>query len=71
MAEYVLGWVPKRTHDYTKFVKPAEFNNMLSNTNFSLAELKGLSLSLELNQWVLSEDIDVNYFAVFTKSTKK
>ncbi len=68
MAEYVLGWVPRGTHDYSKFVKPSEFNNMLENSNVRLAELKGMSLSLASNQWYLSEDIDVNYFAVFSGS---
>ncbi|MDA9163832.1 bifunctional 2-polyprenyl-6-hydroxyphenol methylase/3-demethylubiquinol 3-O-methyltransferase UbiG [Rickettsiaceae bacterium] len=65
MAEYVLGWVPKGTHDHSKFIKPSEFNNMLENSEMKLAELKGMSLSLASNQWYLSDDIDVNYFAVF------
>lgn len=67
MAEYILGWVPKQTHQYSKFVKPSELSYMLSGTNWHLAELKGLTLSLPDNIWHLSDDIDVNYFAVFTK----
>lgn len=66
MAEYVLGWIPRQTHDYSKFVKPSEFVHMLKNTNLSLKELKGLSLSPMSNKWRLSDDIDVNYFAVFS-----
>lgn len=65
MAEYILKWIPKETHDYSKFIKPSEFVHMLKDTNLNLKELKGLSLSLSKN-WYLSDDIDVNYFAVFS-----
>lgn len=67
MAEYVLGWIPKKTHDYSKFVKPSEFVRMLQETKMCLVELKGLSMSAVSQQWQLSEDIDVNYFAVFSE----
>ena len=63
MAEYVLGWVPKKTHDYSKFIKPSEIHNMLKNSDLSLKELKGMVLDLPSNQWKLTSDIDVNYFA--------
>jgi 2-polyprenyl-6-hydroxyphenyl methylase/3-demethylubiquinone-9 3-methyltransferase len=67
MAEYILGWVPKRTHKHSKFVKPSEFVAMLKDTSFNLSELKGLSLSIPNKIWCLTNDIDVNYFAVFKK----
>lgn len=63
MAEYVLGWVPKKTHDHSKFIKPSELNKMINNTGFSLKELKGMTLDLPSTKWQLSVDIDVNYFA--------
>lgn len=63
MAEYILGWVPKKTHDHSKFIKPSELNNMVNNTGLSLKELKGMSLDLTSSKWQLSMDIDVNYFA--------
>lgn len=66
MAEYVLRWVPKKTHDYSKFVKPSEFVRMLQDTSLDLQELKGMSLSPITQSWNLSDDIDVNYFAVFS-----
>ena len=65
MAEYVLGWIPKQTHQYSKFIRPSELTNMLSNTNWRLTELKGMNLSLPENIWHMSDDIDVNYFAIF------
>ena len=66
MAEYVLRWVPQKTHDYSKFIKPSEFAAMSQNTELKLQELKGMSFSLTGQNWYLSDDIDVNYFAVFS-----
>ena len=68
IAEYILGWVPKNTHKYTKFIKPSELVSMLKNTPLNLSELKGLKLSLPNRIWELSDDIDINYFAVFKNS---
>jgi len=67
MAEYVLRWVPQKTHDYSKFIKPSEFVHMLKDSGFSLQELTGMSLSPITQNWYLSDDIDVNYFAVFSQ----
>ncbi len=64
MAEYILRWVPQKTHDYSKFIKPSEFVRMLEGTGLKLDELKGLSYSPIGGVWYLSGDIDVNYFAV-------
>jgi 2-polyprenyl-6-hydroxyphenyl methylase/3-demethylubiquinone-9 3-methyltransferase len=64
MAEYILRWVPQQTHDYSKFIKPSEFVRMLEGTGLKLEELKGLSYSPIGGEWHLSDDIDVNYFAV-------
>lgn len=67
MAEYVLKWVPRQTHNYSKFIKPSEFVRMLDGTPLHLSELKGLTFSMLSQNWYLSDDINVNYFAVFTK----
>lgn len=63
MAEYILGWVPKKTHDHKKFIKPSELTKMINDTGLSLKELKGMTLDLPSTKWQLSMDIDVNYFA--------
>ncbi|MDC0864409.1 bifunctional 2-polyprenyl-6-hydroxyphenol methylase/3-demethylubiquinol 3-O-methyltransferase UbiG [Rickettsiaceae bacterium] len=67
VAEYILGWIPKKTHDHEKFVKPSKIVSILENTDLTLKELKGLSLSIPSQNWYISNDIDVNYFAVFQK----
>lgn len=63
MAERVLGWMPKDTHDYEKFIKPSELKKFLRPAGRQIKELKGLKLSVPCQQWLLSDDIDVNYFA--------
>ena len=66
-AEYVLRWVPVQTHNYTKFIKPSELVKMSQKTDLRIEELKGLVFSIVGQEWQLSDDIDVNYFAVFSK----
>ncbi|AAU04077.1 bifunctional 2-polyprenyl-6-hydroxyphenol methylase/3-demethylubiquinol 3-O-methyltransferase UbiG [Rickettsia typhi] len=67
VAEYILGWVPKNTHDYSKFLKPSEIYEILTDTNIEIKELKGLVFNLARNEWKLSNDIDVNYFMYLGK----
>ncbi|WP_341789392.1 bifunctional 2-polyprenyl-6-hydroxyphenol methylase/3-demethylubiquinol 3-O-methyltransferase UbiG [Rickettsia endosymbiont of Polydrusus tereticollis] len=62
-AEYILSWVPKNTHDYSKFLKPSEIYEMLKPLDMEIKELKGLVFDIADNKWQLSDDIDVNYFA--------
>ena len=68
VAEYLLGWVPKRTHDYSKFLKPSELYHLLYNHQMCLKELKGLTFNPSSGLWSLSDDINVNYFAYVIKN---
>lgn len=63
MAEYVLGWVPRGTHDHAKFIKPSELKRMLSGSGRDIKELQGISFNILSRTWQLGNDIDVNYFA--------
>lgn len=62
-AEYILRWVPKRTHDHSKFLKPSELSSLLAKSNLSFQELRGLTFDMCSRTWKLSDDIDVNYMA--------
>ncbi|HJD56375.1 MAG TPA: bifunctional 2-polyprenyl-6-hydroxyphenol methylase/3-demethylubiquinol 3-O-methyltransferase UbiG [Rickettsia endosymbiont of Pyrocoelia pectoralis] len=70
-AEHILGWVPKNTHDYSKFLKPSEIYEMLTDTDIEIKELKGLVYNLAKSEGQLSDDIDVNYFMYLEKMTTK
>lgn len=70
MAEYVLNFVPRSTHDYNKFVKPSELLSQFEKSDLELIELKGLKFNPLTLKVSLSEKIDVNYFASFKKYEK-
>lgn len=66
-AEYILRWVPKGTHQWSKFVKPSQINKYANKQNMQLIEMKGLSYSPISRNWSLTEDLSNNYFISFSK----
>ncbi|MAF48305.1 MAG: bifunctional 2-polyprenyl-6-hydroxyphenol methylase/3-demethylubiquinol 3-O-methyltransferase UbiG [Rhodospirillales bacterium] len=66
-AEYVLGWVPPGTHDWSKFVRPSEFAGYLRRAGLDVLDLKGLSYAPLDNSWTLSGDLGVNYMLTAAK----
>jgi 2-polyprenyl-6-hydroxyphenyl methylase / 3-demethylubiquinone-9 3-methyltransferase len=67
-AEYVMGWLPKGTHDWKKFVRPAEFAAWLRAAHMEVCDLTGASYDLLADQWHESKSLDVNYMIVAVKS---
>lgn len=63
-AEYVLGWLPRGTHDWRKFVRPSELAAALRPTGARVAELFGLSYNPLSGRWAETRDLSVNYVAV-------
>ncbi len=62
-AEYVLGLVPKGTHDWNKFIKPAELSKMLRVAGAEAKDLCGLRYNPFNKSFTLDKhDLDVNYF---------
>ncbi|MGQ8363732.1 bifunctional 2-polyprenyl-6-hydroxyphenol methylase/3-demethylubiquinol 3-O-methyltransferase UbiG [Glaciecola sp. 1036] len=62
-AEYILGLVPKGTHDHKKFIKPSELVGMIESTDLVVNDMIGLHANPLLNNYYLSKsNIDVNYF---------
>ncbi len=66
-AEYVLKWLPAGTHDWNKFLKPSEIEVFASKNSLEIKLLKGFSYQIFTNSWKESEDLSVNYCAVFQK----
>ena len=62
-AEYILRWLPIGTHDWNKFIKPEELENLLSKVNFSTLDIKGFEFKPLSKKWILSNDLSVNYIA--------
>lgn len=62
-AEYCLNLLPKGTHDYQKFIKPAELDKMLKEAGLHLEELAGLAYNPLTHSAKLTQDISVNFLA--------
>lgn len=60
-AEYVLGWLPKGTHDWHKFVRPSEFAAMLRDHGVQVEKMAGMAYNPLADSWRETESLDVNY----------
>ena len=64
-AEYVLGWLPRGTHDWKKFVRPSELAAPLRRAGLQIEEITGMAYNPLRDRWsVAPRDLDVNYLAV-------
>jgi 2-polyprenyl-6-hydroxyphenyl methylase/3-demethylubiquinone-9 3-methyltransferase len=63
-AEYLLGWLPRGTHDWRKFLRPSELILGLRRNHLLATEIAGLSYDPRAGEWVLSRDIEVNYLVL-------
>ena len=63
-AEYVLRWLPVGTHDWRKFVTPAELGAHLRGAGLRLADIAGLVPDPLRGGWRAGRDTGVNYIAM-------
>ena len=60
-AEYVLGLLPKGTHDYRRFIKPSELARAARHAQLRPDELIGMTYNPLTQRYRLGRDCDVNY----------
>lgn len=60
-AEYILGLLPRQTHDYHKFIQPAELAAMARSVGFKLIALQGLGYNPLARRAYFCESVQVNY----------
>lgn len=60
-AEYILNMLPRGTHDYAKFIKPAELSRWSKSVGLEPDELIGMSYNPFTQRYSLGSDTDVNY----------
>lgn len=66
-AEYILGLLPKGTHEYAKFLKPSELINFTRSAGLQLVEIRGMDYNpfTHIAKW--KDDTTVNYLIVCRK----
>ncbi|EYU31619.1 hypothetical protein ABFS82_13G041100 [Erythranthe guttata] len=70
IAEYVLRWLPRGTHDWSSFLTPEELVLILERASISVQEMAGFVYNPLTGQWSISDDISVNFIAYATKNTE-
>jgi 2-polyprenyl-6-hydroxyphenyl methylase / 3-demethylubiquinone-9 3-methyltransferase len=63
-AEYVLGWLPKGTHQYSKLVTPSEIEGPVTRSGLSMIDETGIVFHPLADEWRRSKDMDVNYMVL-------
>ncbi|MFN0191910.1 MAG: bifunctional 2-polyprenyl-6-hydroxyphenol methylase/3-demethylubiquinol 3-O-methyltransferase UbiG, partial [Aestuariivirga sp.] len=66
-AEYVLGWLPKGTHQWEKFITPEELKGWLADNGMEVKGESGVTFHPLANEWRISRDMGVNYMVVGQK----
>ncbi len=67
-AEYVLGLLPRGTHDYAKFITPAELSGFARTAGLEVEALKGMTYNPLTKIYSLKQDTSVNYLVATVKS---
>lgn len=60
-AEYVLRMLPKGTHDYARFIRPAELMRFCRDAGLDADDIAGMSYNPLLQTYSLGRDTSVNY----------
>lgn len=66
-AEYVLRLLDRGTHDYAKFITPAELDKMALNAGFNRQDIIGLHYNPITKRYWLAQNVDVNYMMAVHK----
>ena len=67
-AEYILRWLPIGTHDWNKFIKPEELENLLFKEKMITKDVSGLNYNPFTKKWKRSKDLSVNYIICSVKN---
>jgi 2-polyprenyl-6-hydroxyphenyl methylase / 3-demethylubiquinone-9 3-methyltransferase len=68
-AEYVLGLLPKGTHDYAKLIKPSELAGFARTAGLDVQEIRGMSYQPFTHVAKLNDDASVNYLMRCKRAT--
>lgn len=63
-AEYILQWLPRGTHKWSKFVKPAELGTLLALDGLAIKAISGVGINPFNKRFSLTRKLLVNYMLV-------
>ena len=63
----MLGWLPRGTHEWSKFITPDEMRALMTDAGLKPDVLTGVSYNPLADKWSLSRDTAVNYMMTATK----
>jgi 2-polyprenyl-6-hydroxyphenyl methylase/3-demethylubiquinone-9 3-methyltransferase len=66
-AEYVLGWLPRGTHDFRKFLTPDEVAALVTRNGMRVSDKTGVIYNPLADEWRRSRDMGVNYMLLAEK----
>jgi len=66
-AEYVLKLLPQGTHEFSRFIRPAELARWIREAGLELVQFKGLEYNPITRRYWLSGDTSVNYMVACRK----
>lgn len=66
-AEYLLRLLPKGTHDYAKFITPAELSRFAREAGLTVNTLRGMGFNPLTKIYSLTHDTSVNYLVACSK----
>jgi len=66
-AEYVLGWLPRGTHSWDKFLTPDEISALVGRNGLRVSDKTGVVYNPLADAWRLSTDMGVNYMVLAEK----
>lgn len=62
-TEYVLGWLPRGTHQWDRFITPTELTGFTTAAGLEAPRFEGLVYQPFSDSWRLGSDLEVNYLA--------
>jgi 2-polyprenyl-6-hydroxyphenyl methylase/3-demethylubiquinone-9 3-methyltransferase len=66
-AEYVLRLLPAGTHDWRRFITPAELARLGRAAGLRMTDSAGLSYHPLQQRWNITRDLSINYIAAFAR----
>jgi len=68
-AEHIMRWLPKGTHEWSKFVTPDELFDLIKSSGLTPVDKKGFVFNPILWSWSISDrDLSVNYVTASVKA---